>query len=171
MDLHQLRLALLKISVLVLIGTSWVFASFVMESRPEEDQDADPITSLVRLPASLPAQLPGKIPGVFVPQVKAPDPVRMDVVKVPCWDSSHLHEQDIDARWIRLVGKACQNDVPAESITIRNQANGYEATVFNANRGSFTTDFIPLEPGKNEVLIRFESEPGVSLENEVTFNR
>ncbi|MBX3020820.1 MAG: hypothetical protein KF799_04025 [Bdellovibrionales bacterium] len=171
MDLHQVRWALLKISVLVLAGTTWVFSGFILESRPEEDAAADPISQLVRLPASLPSQLPQKIekiPEVFGPAAKPPEPVKMDVVRLPCWDRQIGSEQKVEARWVRLVGKACQSDFGVESVTVRNQANGYMGTVFEPGESSsLTTDYIPLESGKNEIVIRFEPEPGVKLETQV----
>lgn len=175
MDLHSVRFALLKISVLVLCGSSWVFSGFIFESRPDEHEASagaeDPLQQLVRLPASLPAQLPQNIPGVFGPQAKPPEPVKMDVVKLPCWDRHDRSEQSVNARWVRLVGKACQNNFSPEMVTVRNLANGYMGTVFAAGNAGLTTDFIPLENGKNDLLIRFESEPGVSLETQVTFTR
>lgn len=175
MDLHQLRLALLKLSVLVLLGSTWLFSGFVLESRPLEGVTGagqmDPLSQLVRLPASLQTQLPENIPGVFRPQARVVEPVQMNIVKLPCWDRSGAAEQNVSARWIRLVGRTCQGDYSAEAVSVRNLANGYVGTVFNANATSMTTDFIPLEIGKNEILIRFESEPGVSLETQVTFNR
>lgn len=179
MDLHQLRFALLKLSVLVLLGSTWLFSGFVLESRPSEGQTGkaqmvDPLSQLVRLPASLQTQLPGNIgniPLVFAPHAKVAEPIHMNVVSVPCWDRTDMVAQDVSARWIRLVGKTCQGNFDAESVSVRNLANGYVGTVFNATATSMTTDFIPLESGANPILIRFESEPGVSLETRVTFNR
>lgn len=173
-----MRFALLKLSVLVLLGSTWLFSGFVLESRPTEGQASakqmDPLSQLVRLPASLQTQLPGNIAGiplVFAPQAKVAEPIHMNVVNVPCWDRNDLAAQVVSARWIRLVGRTCQGNFAAESVTVRNLANGYDGTVFNANASSMTTDFIPLESGQNQILIRFESEPGVSMETRLTFNR
>lgn len=170
MDLHQLRLALLKVCVVAVAAVSWVFFSFVFESRPEADiSGSDALSSLVRLPASLPAQLPEKIPGVFTPAPKVQEPIRMDVVRVPCWDQGEAKVSALGARWVRMTGRACQSE--GGEISVRNLSNGYVATVFDSQGGQKTTDFIPLESGTNNILIRFDHGAGVLFENKVVLTR
>ncbi|MGE0526968.1 MAG: hypothetical protein AB7G93_04085 [Bdellovibrionales bacterium] len=166
MDRHQVRYTLLKLTGLVLIATTWVFWSFVYGTRPETP-DADALTTLVRLPASL--------PGVFTPEVKSVGPIRMDVHKLGCWDQAGSQLIDVSARWVRLTGKTCDSGTRAETVTVRNLSNGYVATVFAAAPGELTTDFIPLQVGRNEILVRIEQgadkDSDVSLENLFTFVR
>lgn len=173
MDRNQVRVALLKITVCVLCATTWIFSSFIFASRPERADRhyaSNAFADLVRLPASLPAALPEMVPA-FAPQVKTAAPVQMNVFTLPCWDKKDALIKDTSARWVRLTGKACQL-APAEgTVTVRNLSNGYMATVFDAQPGDMTTDFIPLQSGKNDILIRFESEPGVALESQFTFMR
>jgi hypothetical protein len=169
MDLHQVRWALLKISVVVLAAVSWVFCSFVFASRPTEteaSQSAGALTSLVRLPASLPAELPTKM---FKKAPKVQEPIRMDVVQLPCWEAKDLTTPSKGSRWVRLIGRLCQN-ADAE-VTVRNLSNGYLATVFEARPGVLTTDFIPLENGSNEIQIRWMQESGAYSENKVLLTR
>ena len=103
MDRHQVRFALLKITMLVLLGTTWVFWSFVYATRPEPPENPNALDALIRLPASLPAQL-----AVHTP--KPMKPIEMSVMKLACWDMQDLSEKDTDARWIRLTGRACQTE-------------------------------------------------------------
>lgn len=161
---------MLKIAFIVLLGTTWVFWSFIFSTRPE-DVDADTLTALVRLPASIPSQLPEALPGVFAAP-KIADPIHMGEIKVPCWDASNESEQETHLRWVRLTGKPCGsagsgNDV----ISVRNLTTGYSATVFPLQARSLTTDFIPLQAGRNNILIRFEQGPGVALEQQLSFYR
>jgi hypothetical protein len=44
---------------------------------------------------------------------------------------------------------------------IRNKTNNFVATVFHKSAGAFTTDFINLAPGNNEVEVEFETTQGV----------
>lgn len=162
MDRNQVRYALLKITALVLLGTTWVFWSFVYSTRPEQASNANPLEALIRLPASLPEQL--------APTTKVLPPIDMNVLAVPCWDMKDGAQRDTGARWIRLTGKACHVDGNAENVSVRNLSNGYAATVFAA-ADAMTTDFIPLQNGKNDILIRFDSSPGVSVESKFTFSR
>jgi hypothetical protein len=170
MDRHQVRLALLKITFMVLCGSTWVFWSFVFASRPEHPgQDA--LSTLVRLPASLPNRLPETLPSVFAAP-KIAEPIAMDVIVLPCWDKQDTMIKSTSARWLRLTGKSCfQLPSNGEDIMVRNLSNGYMATVFAPVAGNLTTDFIPLQPGRNEIQIRFETEPGVLFESQFTFVR
>lgn len=162
MDRNQVRLALLKITALVLLGTTWVFWSFVYATRPEQTASANPLEALIRLPASLPA--------VVAPTTKTLPPIEMNVTALSCWDMKDAAERETGARWIRLTGKACQIDGNSENVTVKNMANGYAATVFPLS-GALTTDFIPLQMGKNDIMIRFESSPGVAVESRFTIRR
>lgn len=170
MDRSQVRLALLKITALILLGTTWVFWSFVYATRPASNErtlvEAPAevlVDTLIRLPASLPAQ--------FQPTTKTLPPVEMNVMAVNCWDVRDLSERDTHARLVRLTGKPCGVAGSADTVTVKNVSNGYVATVFQGGSQDLTTDFIPMETGKNEILIRIESEPGVTLENQFIFNR
>jgi hypothetical protein len=168
MDQQQVRWALFKISVVALAGCSWIFTSFVFATRPEEQliagEPGDALVSLVRLPASLPA-VPAQLPKLLVPDAKPFEPIQMNVLKLPCWDTGAMKEQAVNARWVRLTGRACQTSVGAEAIEIRNESNGYTGTVFTAQQNLLTTDFIPLQKGANEIVVRIGEADGVALEN------
>lgn len=179
MDQSQVRWALLKISLLSLAVSSWVFMSFILETRPEDaglalnmhnsvvPQPEDALKVLARLPASIPAQ----IPVAFAPQTKSMAPIKMDVLKLGCWDLGDLQPQTVEARWVRLTGRPCQSDTGPEQIEIRNLSNGYVGTVFVAQNDQLTTDFIPLQEGQNEILFRLGHDAGVAFENRFTFVR
>src|SRR4051812_7777286 len=142
MDRHQVRYAMLKIALVGLLGSTWVFWSFIFSTRPE-DVDQDTLTALVRLPASIPSQLPENLPGVFAPAVKVNEPIEMGEIHVPCWDKSDESEQETALRWIRLTGKPCGlNETSPETVSVRNLTTGYSATVFALQTHGLTTDFI-----------------------------
>lgn len=167
MDQHQVRVALFKISLVALTASSWIFTSFVFGTRPDMP-DNDTFTTLVRLPASLPG-VSEQLPKLLAPQVKPMEPIRMDIVKLPCWDMGDMAEQSVAARWIRLTGKVCQTDAEPETIEISNLTNGYTGTVFQTHADQMSTDFIPLQEGANDILIRFGQGDGVALENRFVF--
>ncbi len=171
-----MRYALLKISFLALLGSSWIFVGSVMETRPDTlvtaDADTnsviqkleDPLMTLVRLPASIPAQLP----TAFAAQPRVMAPIRMDVVKMGCWDLSDVAAQTVEARWVRFTGRPCQMDSAPENIQIVNTTNGYVGTVFVAHADQMTTDFIPLQEGANDILVKLGHGQGVVFENRFT---
>lgn len=164
MDQQQVRWALLKVSMVALSISSWIFVSFIFASRPEEVSavTADPLVHLVRLPASLPG-VPAQI--IAAQQPKRADPIRMDVLRLPCWDMAGMAEQPIQSRWVRLSGRPCQSTGVPESIEVRNLSNGYLGTVFAAQPELYTTDFIPLQAGANEISVRIGENEGVAFEN------
>src|SRR5262249_54234098 len=125
MDRSQMRFALLKISLVALGISTWIFSSFVFDTRPESaPAQAGALESLVRLPASLPAQLPGMVGGA---SARASDPIEMNVISVPCWEKSSVAQLETTARWVRLTGRNCGTDVNADSVSVRNITNGYAA--------------------------------------------
>jgi hypothetical protein len=163
MDRNQVRFAFLKIVFVVLALTSWVFWGFIYTTRPEEAAaEIDALGALIRLPASLPKQL--------APSTKVLQPIRMDTFRVPCWDVKDGDNRATDARWVRLIGRPCQEQ-KLGAVQVRNLSNGYMATVFDPQRGDLTTDFIPLQLGENTIQIRFEGEPGVALESQFAITR
>jgi len=171
MDKSQARRALLKISLLVLGISTWIFTSFLLSTRPEESAAPSPLNALVRLPASLPRQLPAQLPGVFVSAPKLVEPIEMSVVNIPCWDSGKSDVSRTDAKWVRLTGHPCQSKLGVETVTVRNLTTGYVATVFATQGAGLTTDFIPLKDGSNEILIRLEQGPGAALESRLSFHK
>ena len=126
---------------------------------------SDPLTALVRLPASLPSSLPE------FSSSRVMEPIRMDVVELPCWDKASGQAQSVSSRWIRLRGQSCQMSSGSDTVTVKNLSNGYTATVFSAAGHSLTTDFIPLQPGTNQIAIRIEGSPGAIVENQFSFER
>lgn len=171
MDQQQVRWALLKISLTALAGMTWIFSGFVFESRPEVAgveapaplTPIDSLATLVRLPASLP-------PRVFAPgpALAGTAAIRMETVKLGCWDLGDASEMATSARWVRLTGRPCQTDSSADSIRIQNLTNGYQGTVFTSQRDLMTSDFIPLQEGANSIQITIDHTEGVRLESRFT---
>ena len=166
-----MRLALLKITLVAFLASSWVFSSFIFATRPGEDapaqsKTAEALTSIVRLPASLPAQIPG-----MKAQPKPFEPIAMEIVQVPCWDRTKSAPKATEAHWVRLTGRACDGEVEPEAISVRNITNGFSATIFSTEAKNMTTDFIPLQAGNNEVIISFSQGNGTTMESQVNFLR
>lgn len=73
---------------------------------------------------------------------------------------------------IRLKGRVCQEDDKISIITtqIENTRNGYVATVFHQDR-EFSTDFIQLSEGENQLLVKHTLSDGNIEERKVTVTR
>ena len=72
----------------------------------------------------------------------------------------------------RLKGSPCSDDKKDQprSTQVKNNSNGYVATVFHRSAQEFTTDFINLNEGSNEIEVRFETDDGV-LQKKLTVVR
>lgn len=70
---------------------------------------------------------------------------------------------------VRLAGTLCAKNVQAR---ILNQANRFQAAVFSDSQKSrYTTEYIPLNPGKNPIYFEFKDADGKTLSQVVTVNR
>ncbi len=89
------------------------------------------------------------------------------------------HEATIfktQAKQIRLMGHLCdlQRSTPhsrLEEPQIINQTNGFLATVFLPQNTLFTSDFIDLTYGKNQILISWKTPSGKQIHKEVSLFR
>jgi hypothetical protein len=71
----------------------------------------------------------------------------------------------------RLKGEACASgDSALLKTQVQNKSNGYVATVFHRTPTSFTTDYINLSEGQNEIDVRFETDKGM-VEKTITVVR
>ncbi|MEQ1875228.1 MAG: hypothetical protein ABL958_01190 [Bdellovibrionia bacterium] len=72
---------------------------------------------------------------------------------------------------IRLKGHLCREDGPGiQSTKIENTRNGYVATVFHQDR-EYTTDFIQLSEGENQLIVRHTLSDGQVEEMNFTVTR
>jgi len=61
----------------------------------------------------------------------------------------------------RLKGQTCAPDDSSTLTTqVHNKSNGYVATVFHRGNQAFSTDYINLSEGKNEIDVRFDTDKG-----------
>lgn len=77
---------------------------------------------------------------------------------------------------VRISGHLCDKPGarPARAISsseIRNTTNGFSATVFFPKSDSFTTDYITLSPGKNQIRILHQLKAGGRVERDFVIER
>jgi hypothetical protein len=77
--------------------------------------------------------------------------------------------QETQASKVRLSGPLCGSDQKADLVRqikmqIQNVANKYAATVFtDVSTGRFSTDYIPLNAGKNSIHVEFQFPSGQNV--------
>jgi len=92
-------------------------------------------------------------------QPTAPNPIS-EVFEVDC--SGSIQNFETTSSRIRLKGANCQTGPGINTAQIKNSSNGFVATVFHQTPSSFTTDYINLSEGTNEIQLNFQNEKGNS---------
>ncbi|MCB0362214.1 MAG: hypothetical protein KDD35_05815, partial [Bdellovibrionales bacterium] len=98
-----------------------------------------------------------------------------DTVQMGCLKNQPLPPIKTHARQIRLVGELCsstQNDKDDPTLPeILNQTNGFLATVFLPRPRLFTSDYIYLAKGTNQILVSWNTSAESKISTQVTFVR
>ncbi len=75
-------------------------------------------------------------------------------------------------RQVAATGDSARSDAGLTDYKIENVTSRYTATVFSDHAsGKFSTDFIPLEPGENKVVMEFRYKSGKVYPVELTIIR
>jgi hypothetical protein len=86
-------------------------------------------------------------------------------LELKCSDSGEAPEQTTQASKLRISGEICDGNQAAagslQKTSIINGANRFSATVFmDTSTHKFSTDYIPLNSGKNTIHIEFSYSGG-----------
>ncbi len=105
--------------------------------------------------------------GRGIASVTSEETAPTNLIEIKCEaDNSPIETNQIR---LRLKGESCLAE-NATSTTIKNNSNGYIATVFHRPDFSFTTDYINLSEGTNTIAMAFETPTGPVLKT-LTINR
>jgi hypothetical protein len=90
-------------------------------------------------------------------------------------------ELTTSASKIRLLGPICGGTEagnatvstdPLVRTVVMNETNKFSATVFtDGNLGKFSTDYIPLNPGKNQLKVEFAYKSGKTVTQDLAFSK
>ena len=70
---------------------------------------------------------------------------------LPCEPTKNNFVNAVSA--VRLTGSNCGPKREISSVEVLNDANGFSATVFFPDPNSFTTDYVALMPGENNIKL------------------
>lgn len=88
-----------------------------------------------------------------------------------------MGEQETGAGKIRLTGSLCGTDAATDAsklvkAVVVNAANKFNATVFtDTTAGKFSTDYIPLNAGRNPIQVEFSYRGGKIVTQELVLNK
>lgn len=72
---------------------------------------------------------------------------------------------------VRLNGRACEPGAEIASTEVRNDSNGFSATVFFPKPGKFLTDYITLAQGENKIRVLHVLKNGAREEHAYVIDR
>lgn len=145
-------------SVVALIFMNSVYSLFY-------DRDNFQLATLTPMAASPTTENQSRSPASIVPTYANLD--------VRC---GAMDEQSVTASKVRLTGQICTPAGTEEAKLIKTQitngANKFNATVFtDVNGGKFSTDYIPLEVGKNALRIESSYPNGKLVTQELVIQK
>lgn len=110
----------------------------------------------VRNPASL-----------SLPKVAIQKSEKTAVIKLDCDLSSEA--LSTEGPYLRIQGQLCHQSL--DRIQVINQTNGFTANIMKVGSGEFTTDFLDLSEGINEIQMISTTDAGDSITKTFTVDR
>jgi hypothetical protein len=77
-------------------------------------------------------------------------------------------KKEVDSSYVRLMGSPCKN---TDGLEIVNKSNGFSASVIFIRGRNFTTDFIDLSEGENNLEITETQDNGTKISRNFTVFR
>ncbi len=101
-----------------------------------------------------------------------PSPVTREIVHSFGCGKGRDFSTPLQEEFIRFKGSLCGKKwKETAAVIIGNKTNGFTASVFSLGDKDFLTDHIKLNEGRNEILVRYESEAGVFEETVVIMHQ
>ena len=165
--LKRLSVGVLSITgaLVVLVGGGVVLAA--LSSPPDFDLNLRASADTSRSPSSIPGVTPKFVGGTGAALAKLKPTV--ETLALGCLRNGFQLEHRSSAKQIRLKGSLCGGASAAlNTSSIVNRANGFQATLFALDAGTFSSDYISLSAGPNKLLMEIENAQGQRAVAEVT---
>lgn len=142
--MKESKILIFSLGILSLVGAPAVYSVVKM---PEE------VSSSARVPASATAE------AVFESSSEPRNAAKAKSVTMDFNCRKNTEVAETEGSHVRLRSQNCV-DANEKQITIVNKANGYTASVIITRNSQFTTDFIELSEGDNQIEIQSEEKNG-----------
>lgn len=153
----------LTLTFLLVAGLSWPVANNLFFSQPTK-----PVQKL-KASASTPVAVAGRGPANIATSPTAAPALNFAkslTADIGCKTEQSLGE--VLGHHVRLTGSLCLQD---ETLTVKNLTNGYTASLIFFKKKGFTTDFIDLSEGVNDIEITRVNSAGQLQTQNVKVNR
>jgi len=75
------------------------------------------------------------------------------------------------ARQVRLKTDLCGHRLDLDKSNMVNRTNGFEATLFQLEKGGFSSDYIDLVEGQNQIVVQLADAKGRTISAQVAISR
>jgi hypothetical protein len=175
--LEKLGAGIVSVTVsLILFLGMFIYAS-VMNSNPYQAQ-ADALTpsgvesrspaSIVSLSAEVERVVLGSSPETAAAQ--APAQKEAEVISLVCINGNTASTITSQAKQIRLRGPVCGGKEVSD-IEVINRTNGFRATIFQTDKVRYSSDYIHLAQGDNQIHLSYMDAEGEARSAELTISR
>lgn len=161
-------------AALVALLGGWIVISAVT-SEPETryvlpPQAGGSITNASRAPQSIGV---GAMLGLRQSNIETSQELKVETFNLGCINRQNAGVTlNSVAKQVRIKAKFCDGKTSASNeSSIVNRTNGYVATLFNLERGEFTSDYISLAEGQNQIIFQISDEQGSRSTADVTIFR
>ncbi len=97
---------------------------------------------------------------------------KIETLTLDCLKDGERLKKTSGARQVRLKTGLCLGQKAVlEKSNIFNRANGFEATLFQLEQGGFSSDYINLVDGENQIIMQVKDAKGRTVSAEVTISR
>lgn len=142
-SLESLRNAFSHFTLLLTVAFGLVTTLTLLE-EPSKTLQPTFATSTVRGPASVST---GKVSSSLKPY--------MSSIEVGCDSNS---EVKTISEYVRIKSQSCGLNLAENNMVVKNETNGFSATIFHQRGETFTTDYVALVQGQNKILIKSSAD-------------
>lgn len=103
--------------------------------------------------------LPKRGPAAIEPQkIQTVQNYKDTMIEINC-GRKLAQEMRINSPWAQIKGRYCKPS-KGKVVEIRNESNGFTASLFELGENQYKTDLIQLNAGQNEIRIRSQNAKG-----------
>jgi hypothetical protein len=151
--MQEQRFLLITACLVALVGAPAVY-SILQEPREalvsQENEGSKSNVDSARAPASVKVEAPLRHNNIRSKSV---------ILDYVCKDKGQVYE--VDGTLVRFKGSSCLDQM--KDISVINQSNGFTGSIIFLKNKNFTTDFIDLKEGDNQLAIQGTDEKGQKI--------
>lgn len=173
--LEKLSVGIISVTAGLILFLGAIIYGSMISSNPYRHLQAKKVpTHEGRTPASV-ENLSQEIQRVVLgssdrDQAQATFIIQSEVVSLDCFNSSSPVKVLSQAKQVRLRGPICGKGA-ISNLEVVNRTNGFVATIFEIEKFRYSSDYIQLSQGENQILLSYRDMEGTQHASEIVISR